>query len=84
MKELTIWSEIKSLLVSYNFKDEEDIKVFRKALDKQLNQSSVERVKIKQNSHHIFSFIIMLHRTIPGWVSSKTFSLKTNLSIHSI
>ena len=49
MKELTIWSEIKSLLVSYNFKDEEDIKGFRKALDKQLNQSSVERVIIIVN-----------------------------------
>ena len=49
MKELTIWSEIKSLLVSYNFKDEEDIKCFRKALDKQLNQSSVERVIIIVN-----------------------------------
>ena len=49
MKELTIWSEIKSLLVSYNFKDEEDIKGFRKALDKQLNQSAVERVIIIVN-----------------------------------
>jgi hypothetical protein len=49
MKELTIWSEIKSLLVSYNFKDEDDIKGFRKALDKQLNQSSVERVIIIVN-----------------------------------
>ena len=49
MRERTIWSEIKSLLVFYNFKDEEDIKGFRKALDKQLNQSSVERVIIIVN-----------------------------------
>lgn len=46
MIEQTIWNQTKSLLVSYNFKDEEDIKEFRKALDKQLNISEVARVII--------------------------------------
>ena len=49
MKERTIWNETRSLLVTYNFKNEDDIKGFRKALDKQLNQSTVDRVIIIVN-----------------------------------
>lgn len=46
MKEQTIWNQTTSLIVTYNFKDEEDIMAFRKALDRQLNESAVERVII--------------------------------------
>ena len=49
MKERTIWNETRSLLVTYNFKNEDDIKGFRKALDKQLNLSTVDRVIIIVN-----------------------------------
>jgi hypothetical protein len=43
---MTLWNQTRSLLVTYNFKDETDIKEFRSALDKQLNRSSVERIII--------------------------------------
>ena len=46
MSETTLWNQTRSLLVTYNFKDETDIKGFRSALDKQLNQSTVERIII--------------------------------------
>ena len=46
MSETTLWNQTRSLLVTYNFKDEADIKGFRSALDKQLNQSTVERIII--------------------------------------
>ena len=46
MRETTLWNQTRSLLVTYNFKDETDIKGFRSALDKQLNQSTVERIII--------------------------------------
>ena len=46
MKEQTIWNQTTSLIVTYNFKGEEDIMAFRKALDRQLNESAVERVII--------------------------------------
>jgi len=46
MSETTLWNQTRSLLVTYNFKDETDIKGFRSALDKQLNQSVVERIII--------------------------------------
>jgi len=46
MSETTLWNQTRSLLVTYNFKDEPDIKGFRSALDKQLNQSTVERIII--------------------------------------
>ena len=49
MKALNIWNQTKSLLVTYNFKDEDDIKGFRSALDKQLNKSTIERVIIIVN-----------------------------------
>ena len=49
MKGLNIWNQTKSLLVTYNFKDEDDIKGFRSALDKQLNKSNIERVIIIVN-----------------------------------
>ena len=46
MSETALWNQTGSLLVTYNFKDEADIKGFRSALDKQLNQSTVERIII--------------------------------------
>ena len=46
MSKKNFWNQTKSLLVTYNFKDESDIKEFRSALDKQLNQSAVERIII--------------------------------------
>ena len=46
MSETTLWNQTRSLLVTYNFKDETDIKGFRSTLDKQLNQSTVERIII--------------------------------------
>ena len=46
MSETTLWNQTRSLLVTYNFKDETDIKGFRSALDKQLNQSTVQRIII--------------------------------------
>ena len=46
MSETTLWNQTRTLLVTYNFKDEADIKGFRSALDKQLNQSSVEHIII--------------------------------------
>lgn len=42
----SIWGNITSLLVTYNFEDEAALKEFRKALDQVLNTSAVERVII--------------------------------------
>ncbi len=42
----SIWGNIKALLVTYNFEDENALKAFRKGLDVVLNESTVERVII--------------------------------------
>ena len=44
-----IWSSIKSLLVVFTFEDEEQLKSFRKSLDKMLNNSNVDRLIIVVN-----------------------------------
>ena len=46
MIENSIWGTIGSLLVTYNYADEDGLKEFRKGLDKALNESSVQRVII--------------------------------------
>ena len=42
----SIWGTIGSLLVTYNYADEDGLKEFRKGLDKALNESAVQRVII--------------------------------------
>ena len=42
----SIWGNIKALLVTYNFQDENALKAIRKGLDVVLNESTVERVII--------------------------------------
>lgn len=42
----SIWGNIRALLVTYNFEDENALKAFRKGLDVVLNESTVERVII--------------------------------------
>ena len=49
MSETTLWNQTRSLLVTYNFKDEADIKAFRSALDKQLNKSTSMMTIISQS-----------------------------------
>jgi hypothetical protein len=44
MIENSIWGTIGSLLVTYNYEDEDGLKEFRKGLDKALNESTVQRV----------------------------------------
>ncbi len=46
MSEKTIWDQTGSLLITYNYTNEDDLKEFRKTLDQQLNTSKVERVII--------------------------------------
>jgi len=46
MSEKTIWEQTGSLLITYNYTNEDDLKEFRKTLDQQLNTSKVERVII--------------------------------------
>ena len=46
MSEKTIWDQTSSLLITYNYTNEDDLKEFRKTLDQQLNSSKVERVII--------------------------------------
>jgi len=46
MSENTIWEQTSSLLITYNYTNEDDLKEFRKTLDQQLNTSKVERVII--------------------------------------
>ena len=46
MIENSIWGTIGSLLVTYNYEDEDSLKEFRKGLDKALNESAVQRVII--------------------------------------
>ncbi len=49
MKLKNIWSSSKSLLVIFDFKDNEQLSNFRKALDKMLNSSQVNRLVIVVN-----------------------------------
>ena len=42
----SIWGTIGSLLVTYNYADQDSLKEFRKGLDKALNESAVQRVII--------------------------------------
>jgi hypothetical protein len=46
MSENTIWDRTSSLLITYNYTNEDDLKEFRKTLDQHLNSSKVERVII--------------------------------------
>ncbi|MFM7467702.1 MAG: hypothetical protein ACKO6J_07035 [Crocinitomicaceae bacterium] len=41
-----IWTSIKSLLVVFSYEDDEQLKLFRKSLDKMLNTSNVDRLII--------------------------------------
>ena len=49
MKLKNIWSSSQSLLVIFDFKDNEQLSNFRKALDKMLNSSQVNRLVIVVN-----------------------------------
>ena len=49
MKLKNIWSSSQSLLVIFDFKDNEQLSNFRKALDKLLNSSQVNRLVIVVN-----------------------------------
>jgi hypothetical protein len=44
-----IWESAKSLLVAFNYENEEQLKEFRKALDSMLNSSNVDRLIIVVN-----------------------------------
>jgi hypothetical protein len=44
-----IWTSIKSLLVVFSYEDDEQLKLFRKSLDKMLNTSNVDRLIIVVN-----------------------------------
>ncbi|MBM3418707.1 MAG: hypothetical protein FJY17_07290 [Bacteroidetes bacterium] len=44
-----IWSSIKSLLVVFPYEDDEQLKSFRKSLDKMLNSSNVDRLIVVVN-----------------------------------
>ena len=46
MSENTIWDQTSSILITYNYTNEDDLKEFRKTLDKQLNSSKVEAIII--------------------------------------
>jgi hypothetical protein len=49
MKEKNSWDATKSLLVIFNYKNDEQLKGFRKSLDKILNSSNVNRLIIIVN-----------------------------------
>lgn len=49
MKEINSWDATKSLLVIFNYENEEQLKGFRKSLDKILNTSNVNRLIIVVN-----------------------------------
>ena len=49
MKLKNIWSSSQSLLVIFDFKDNDQLSNFRKALDKMLNSSQVNRLVIVVN-----------------------------------
>jgi hypothetical protein len=44
-----IWTSIKSLLVVFTYEDDEQLKIFRRSLDKMLNNSNVDRLIIVVN-----------------------------------
>jgi len=44
-----IWSSIKSLLVVFPYEDDDQLKLFRKSLDKMLNSSNVDRLIVVVN-----------------------------------
>jgi hypothetical protein len=43
------WNSVKSLLLVFNYEDQEHLRLFRNSLDKILNQSNVERLLIIVN-----------------------------------
>ena len=49
MSSKNIWESAKSLLVSFNYENEEQLKEFRKSLDSMLNTSNVDRLIIVVN-----------------------------------
>ena len=49
MKEQNSWDATKSLLVAFNYESDEQLKGFRKSLDKILNSSNVKRLIIIVN-----------------------------------
>ena len=62
MTKKNIWSSSQSLMVIFDYKDDDQLKEFRKALDKMLNNSQLvglllllisQRISIKQHYRHI-------------------------------
>ncbi len=49
MKEKNIWNATRSLLVVFNYENDEQLNGFRKSLDKMLNVSNVDRLIIVVN-----------------------------------
>ena len=49
MKAKNIWSSTQSLLVVFNYKDDDQLRDFRKSLDLMLNNSQVGRLVIVVN-----------------------------------
>ncbi len=49
MKSKNIWESAKSLLVAFNYENEEQLKEFRKSLDSMLNASNVDNLIIVVN-----------------------------------
>ncbi len=49
MNSKNIWESAKSLLVAFNYENEEQLKDFRKSLDSMLNSSNVDRLIIVVN-----------------------------------
>jgi hypothetical protein len=49
MREKNIWNATRSLLVVFNYEDDEQLNGFRKSLDKMLNMSNVDRLIIIVN-----------------------------------
>jgi hypothetical protein len=49
MREKNIWNATRSLLVVFNYEDDEQLNGFRKSLDKMLNVSNVDRLIIIVN-----------------------------------
>lgn len=49
MREQNSWDETKSLLVAFTYESDEQLKCFRKSLDKILNTSNVKRLIIIVN-----------------------------------
>ena len=49
MSSKNIWESAKSLLVAFNYENEEQLKEFRKSLDSMLNASNVDRLIIVVN-----------------------------------